>query len=152
MMSTEHSATAGGGGGLFTYALRCAGVVLVILVLLPLYRLLGATDGVPAQRIILNGAELARTMLLFGTFVVLLVAVVLALLLNPEKIEEWCISGGRRLIAIPSARFAWGLALLSAAITLAFSHFVLAGNSTNVDAKVQMLQARFVAAGHLCLL
>jgi hypothetical protein len=116
---------------------------------LPLYRQLGSTDGVLAQRIILNGAELARTMLLFGTLVVLLVAVVLARLLNPDKIAEWCISGGRRLTAIPPARFAWGLALLSAAITLAFSHFVLAGNSTNVDAKVQMLQARFVAAGHL---
>lgn len=147
--SSGHTTAPGGGGGLFTYALRCAGVVLVVLVLLPLYRQLDATDGVLAQRIILNGAELARTMLLFGTLVVLLVAVVLARLLGPDRIEEWCVSAGRRLTAIPSARFAWGLALLSAAITLAFSHFVLAGNSTNVDAKVQMLQARFVAAGHL---
>jgi hypothetical protein len=146
---TGHTTTPSGAGGLFTYARRCAGLVLVTLVLLPLYRQLGSTDGVLAQRIILNGAELARTMLLFGTLVVLLVAVVLARLLNPDKIAEWCISGGRRLTAIPPARFAWGLALLSAAITLAFSHFVLAGNSTNVDAKVQMLQARFVAAGHL---
>jgi hypothetical protein len=116
---------------------------------LPIYRQLDATDGVLAQGIILNGAELARTVLLFGTLVVLLVAVVLARLLDPDKIEKWCIYGGRRLTAIPWTQFAWGLALLSAAITLVFSHFVLAGNSTNVDAKVQMLQARFVAAGHL---
>ena len=144
-----HTTTPRGGGRLFTYALRCAGVALVILVLLPLYRRLDTTDGVLAQGIILSGAELARTVLLFGTLIVLLVAVVLARLLGPDKIEEWCISAGRRLTAIPFTQFAWGLALLSAAITLAFSHFVLEGNSTNVDAKVQMLQARFVAAGHL---
>jgi hypothetical protein len=34
-------------------------------------------------------------------------------------------------------------------VTLAFSHFALAGNPTLIDAMVQMLQARFVAAGHL---
>jgi hypothetical protein len=88
-------------------------------------------------------------MLLFGSLIVILVALVLARLLDPDKIEEWCTSGARRLAAIPSARFVWGLALLSAAVTLAFSHFVLAGKPNLIDAMVQMLQARFVAAGHL---
>jgi hypothetical protein len=146
----DHShSTAAGGGGLFTYALRCTGVVLVILVLLPLYRRLDATDSDLVLRSVLTSAELARTMLLFGSLIVILVALVLARLLDPDKIEEWCTSGGRRLTAIPSARFVWGLALLSAAVTLAFSHFVLAGKPTLIDAMVQMLQARFVAAGHL---
>lgn len=146
---SRHSTAAGGGGRLFTYALRCAGVVLVILVLLPLYRQLDATDGGLVLQSILTYTELARTMLLFGTLIVILVALVLARLLDPDKIEEWCTSAGRRLTAIPSARFVWGLALLSAAVTLAFSHFVLAGKPTVIDAMVQMLQARFVAAGHL---
>jgi hypothetical protein len=144
----SHS-TAAGGGGLFTYALRSTGVVLIILVLLPLYRRLDSSDADRVLRNTLASAELARTMLLFGTLIVILVALVLARLLDPDKIEEWCISAGRRLTAIPSTRFAWGLALLSAAVTLAFSHFVLAGKPTLIDAMVQALQARFVAAGHL---
>jgi len=146
---SRHSTTAGGGGGPFTYALRFTGIALVILVLLPLYRRLDATDSDLVRRSILTSAELARTMLLFGSLIVILVALVLARLLDPDKVEEWCISGGRRLTAIPSARFVWGLAVLSAAVTLAFSHFMLAGKPTLIDAMVQMLQARFVAAGHL---
>lgn len=146
---SRHSTAAGGSGGLFTYALRCAGVVLVILVLLPLYRQLDAADGGLVLRSILTYTELARTMLLYGSLIVILVALVLARLLDPDKIEKWCTSAGRRLVAIPSARFVWCLALLSAAVTLAFSHFVLAGKPTLLDAMVQMLQARFVAAGHL---
>jgi len=88
-------------------------------------------------------------MLSFGTLIVILVALVLARLIDPDKIEKWCTSLGRRLTAIPSTRFAWGLALLSAALTLAFSQFLLAGKPTLIDAMVQAVQARFVAAGHL---
>ncbi|HVS61065.1 MAG TPA: hypothetical protein VHE82_10280, partial [Gemmatimonadaceae bacterium] len=61
---SRHSTAAGGGGGPFTYALRCAGGVLVILVLLPLYRRLDATDSDLVLRSVLTSAELARTMLL----------------------------------------------------------------------------------------
>ena len=137
------------GAGLFTYALRFTGVALVILVLLPLHRLLDSSDADRVLRNVLASAELARTMLSFGTLIVILVALVLARLIDPDKIEKWCTSLGRRLTAIPSTRFAWGLALLSAALTLAFSQFLLAGKPTLIDAMVQAVQARFVAAGHL---
>ncbi|HEY8852987.1 MAG TPA: glycosyltransferase family 39 protein, partial [Gemmatimonadaceae bacterium] len=149
MTSPSMHSTAARGGRLFTYALRCAGLVLVILVLLPLYRRVDTTDGGLVQQSILDAAELARTMLRFGSLIVILVALILARLLDPDKVEEWCISAGRRLTAIPFTRFAWGLGLLSAALTLAFSYFVLAGNPNLIDAMVQMLQARFLAAGHL---
>jgi Dolichyl-phosphate-mannose-protein mannosyltransferase len=145
----RHSTGAGGGAAFFTFALRCTGAALVILVLLPLYRRLDATDSDLVLRSVLTSAELARTMLLFGSLIVILVSLVLARLLDADKLEQWCASVGRRMTAIPFTRFAWGLALLSAALTLAFSHFVLAGKPTLIDAMVQMLQARFVAAGHL---
>lgn len=146
---SRQSIAPGGGVGLFAYALRCAGLVLVILVLFPFYRRLGAAAGGLVLESALVYTELARTMLLFGSLVVILVALVLARLLDPDKIEAWCTSAARHLAAIPSARFVWGLALLSVAVTLAFSHFVLAGKPNNIDAMVQMLQARFVAVGQL---
>jgi hypothetical protein len=136
-------------GRWFINALRVAGLLLVILVLFPLYRQLDVTETDLVLRSILTSAELARTMLVFGTLIVLLVAFVLARLLDPEKIEEWCSVAGRWLASIPSTAFVLGLAIVSALATLAFSYFVLAGKPTLIDAMVQMLQARFVAAGQL---
>ena len=136
-------------GRLITNALRVAGVALVVLVLLPLYRLLDVTESDLVLRSILTSAELARTMLLFGTLIVIMVAFVIARLLDAEKIEEWCRAVGRWLAGIPSSAFVGGVAVLSALLTLAFSYFVLAGKPTLIDAMVQMLQARFVAAGQI---
>src|SRR6202049_3046607 len=85
------------GAAIFTYALRGAGIVLIILVVFPLYRLLDATEGGLVLGSILTFAEVARTMLLYGSLIVILVSLVLARLLDPEKIEEWCASMGRRL-------------------------------------------------------
>ena len=139
----------GGSTGFLTYALRFTGAVLIFLVLFPLYRRLDVTDSDLVLRSVITSAELARTMLLYGSLIVILVALVLSRLLDADKIEEWCALAARRLMAIPFTRFAWGLALLSAVITALFSHFVLAGKPTLIDAMVQMLHARFVAAGHL---
>jgi hypothetical protein len=149
MTTPSRHSTAAAGSGILTYALRCAGAVLIILVIFPFYRQLDASEGRPVLLSILNYAELARTMLLFGSLIVILVAVVLARLLDPDKLEEWCSSAGRRLAAIPPTRFVWALSLLAAGLTLVFSHFVLAGKPTVIDAMVQMLHARFVAAGQL---
>ncbi|MEX2110969.1 MAG: glycosyltransferase family 39 protein [Gemmatimonadaceae bacterium] len=136
-------------GGIPTNVLRVAGAALVILVLFPLYRRLDAIEGRLVLKSILIYTELARTMLLYGSLIVILIALVIARLLDPDRIEEWCASLGRRLAAIPSTRFALGLALLATLVTLGFSYFVLAGKPTVIDAMVQMLQARFVAAGQL---
>jgi hypothetical protein len=137
------------GSATLTIALRAAGVGLVVLVVFPLYRLLDAVEGGLVLNSVLTFAELARTMLLYGSLIVILLSLVLARLLDPEKIEEWCASAGQRLAAIPTPQFVSALAALSAVITLAFSHFALGGNPTLIDAMVQMLQARFVAVGQL---
>lgn len=120
-----------------------------MLVLFPLYRQLDVVEGGLVLQSTRIYADLARTMLLFGSVIVILIALVLTRLVGAGKIEEWCASLARRLAAIPTARFVWGVALLSAAITLAFSHFVLAGKPNLIDAMAQLLHARFVAAGHL---
>jgi len=143
------STAAGRGAAILTYLLRGAGIGLVILVVFPLYRMLDAAEGGLVLNSVLTFAEVARTMLLYGSLIVILVSLVLARLLDPNKIEEWCAAMGRRLVAIPTARFVSVLAVFSAVVTLGFSHFALAGNPTLIDAMVQMLQARFVAVGHL---
>jgi hypothetical protein len=136
-------------GRLITTALRLAGVALVILVLVPFFRQLNVPDRDRVLRSILSSAELARTMLLFGTLIVILTALVLSRVLDAEKIEEWSGVAGRRLAAIPPAAFVWGVAVLAGLATLAFSYFVLAGKPTLIDAMVQTLHARFVAAGQI---
>ncbi len=146
---TSSKPAAGTGPAPLTYALRVAGAALIILVLFPLYRRLEVTESDLVLRSVITSADLARTMLLYGSLIVVLVALVLSRLLDADKIEEWCALAARRLTAIPFTRFAWGLALLSAAITAVFSHFVLAGKPTLIDAMAQMLHARFVAAGYL---
>lgn len=139
----------GGGGAILTYALRATGAALVVLVLFPFYRSLDWEHGGDVLRNVLNAAELARTMLLFGTIIVALVALVVARVLDPEKIEELCASLAQKLVSIPTRKFVWAMALLSALLTLAFSYFVLAGKPNLGDAMVQLIHARYVAAGTL---
>src|SRR6266550_4380841 len=143
------STAVGRGAPIFTYLLHGAGIGLVILVIFPLYRMLDAAEGGLVLNSVLTFAEVARTMLLYGSLIVILVSLVLARLLDPNKIEEWCAAVGRRLVAIPTARFVSVLAVFSAVVTLGFSRLALAGNPTLIDAMGQMLQARFVAVGHL---
>jgi hypothetical protein len=146
---TSSSPSSGTGPSVLTYVLRAAGVALVILVVFPLYRLLNAAEG---GRILGRGvtdADFARTMSVYGSLIVILMSLILARLRDPNEIEEWCASAGRRLTAIPTPQFVLALALLSAIITLAFSHFALGGNPPLIDAMVQLLHARFVAAGSL---
>lgn len=137
------------GSGILNHVLRITGAVLVILVLYPFYRSLDWVNGGDVMRNILNAAELARSMLLFGTIIVALVALVAARLLDPDKIEQLCQSAGQRLAAIPIRRFVWAMAAISALLTLGFSYFVLAGKPNLIDAMVQLVHARYVAAGTL---
>src|ERR1700686_1686558 len=97
------SPAAGRGAAIFAYALRGAGVGLVILVVFPLYRMLDAAEGGLVLNSVLTFAEVARTMLLYGSLIVILVSLVLARLLDPNQIEEWCASVGGLLIVIPPA-------------------------------------------------
>src|SRR5258706_14279749 len=99
------STAAGRGAAIFTYVLRGAGIGLVILVVFPFYRMLDAAEGGLVLNSVLTFAEVARTMLLYGGLIVILVSLVLARLLDPNKIAAWCAALGRTLVSISSAHY-----------------------------------------------
>jgi hypothetical protein len=77
------------------------------------------------------------------------VGVVASRTIDPAAVGRAFAQLGNRLVAIPTLWFAGGLAVLSASLTLAFSLAVLQGKPNLIDAMVQLLHARFLAAGHL---
>ncbi|MFL5469077.1 MAG: hypothetical protein ACJ8AE_04705 [Gemmatimonadaceae bacterium] len=129
------------------YMLRAAGAILILLVVVPAYLLL-ATPGAGAfARGAANTAELSRTMLFAGTLIVLAVGVMTSRFVDASSFDDRLVRTGRRLAAIPTHRFALGAALVAAAISLGFSIFVLDGKPNLIDAMVQLLHAKFWAAG-----
>ena len=142
--------SAGRGSGRFTtYAFRAAGLVLIGLVLVPAYRLL---QGDGAGRFPLGSvaaAELASSLLFFGSLIVIVLAIVFSRLLVPSSIDGALSRLGKTLAAVPLPWFAGGLALMAGAFTLSFSLLVLDGKPNLIDAMVQLVHARYVAAGQL---
>src|SRR4051812_41812702 len=127
--------------------LRAAGAILILLVVVPAYLLL-ATPGAGAfARGAANTAELSRTMLFAGTLIVLAVGVMTSRFVDASSFDDRLVRTGRRLAAIPTHRFALGAALVAAASSLGFSIFVLDGKPNLIDAMVQLLHAKFWAAG-----
>ncbi|HEV2040637.1 MAG TPA: hypothetical protein VGT81_11430, partial [Casimicrobiaceae bacterium] len=120
-----------------------------MLVVVPAYWLL-ATPGVGAfPRGSISAAELSRTMMFAGTIIVLAIGVLASRVVDPSSFEDLLLRIGTRLRGIPIFRFALGAALLSACIAFGFSMLVLEGKPNLIDAMVQLLHARFFAAGHL---
>lgn len=132
-----------------TYARRVVGAVLVLLVVIPAYRLLASPDAGPFILGAIDAAELSRTLLITGALIVVAIGVLGSRVLGPSSAENLVIRLGARLATLPRTGFAFGAALLSASIALAFSVFVLQGKPNLIDAMVQLLHARFFAAGHL---
>jgi hypothetical protein len=131
------------------YALRVAGVVLIALVLFPFYRLLGGPDAGRFPRGAIAAADLSRSLLGLGSFIVIVVAVLASRLLDAAATDRRLAGLGEKLVAIPTLWFAGALAVITLALTFAFSVLVLGGKPNLIDAMVQLLHARFVAAGHL---
>lgn len=132
-----------------TYALRAAGAVLVALVVFPIYRLLDRPDAGLFLRGSIAAAELSRTLLFLGSFIVIVVAIFVSRLLDASAADRTLARLGRKLVAIPTPWFAGGLALIAFVITLGFSLAILEGKPNLVDAMVQLVHARFIAAGQL---
>jgi hypothetical protein len=131
------------------YALRVAGAALALLVVFPFYRLLDTSDAGPFLRGSIAVAELSRTMVFLGLLILAAVGVMASRITNPSAVTNAFARLGNRLAAIPALWFAAGLALLSSCITLVFTLTALDGKPNLVDAMVQLLHARYVAAGQL---
>ncbi len=132
-----------------TYTMRAAGAILVVLVLFPVYRLLNTPDAGLFPRGSVAAAELSRTLLLVGSFIAIVVGVIVSRLLDPAAIERALSRLGTRLANVPIHRFAAMLGVVTALLTLIFSLVVLEGKPNLIDSMVQLTHARFIAAGQL---
>jgi hypothetical protein len=131
------------------YTLRVAGAALVLLVLFPFYRLLDTPDAGPFLRGSIAIAETSWTLVFLGLLILTAAGVMASRITDPSSVTRTLARLGNRIVAIPALWFAAGIALLSAFLTLVFTLTVLHGKPNLVDAMVQLLHARFVAAGQL---
>jgi hypothetical protein len=131
------------------YTLRVAGAALVLLVLFPFYRLLDTPDAGPFLRGSIAIAETSWTLVFLGLLILTAAGVMASRITDPSSVTRTLARLGNRIVAIPALWFAAGIALLSAFLTLVFTLTVLHGKPNLVDAMVQLLHARFLAAGQL---
>jgi hypothetical protein len=129
--------------------MRVAGVALLALVLLPIYRLLESPDAGAFPRGSVAAAELSRTLLLVGSFIAIAAGVLASRLLDPAAIDRVLARLGAKLGSIPTLWYAGGLGVITAVLTLVFSVVVLEGKPNLIDGMVQLTHARFIAAGEL---
>ena len=128
---------------------RVCGAVLAGLVALPVYRLLyGREIGIIGNDILLF-TEQDYSLMLIGAPIALALGMILARVLGRERIEGGLARAGGALTSMPLHWFALGAAALAAVYAAAFSLWVLDGKPNLIDAMVQLLQARFVAAGSM---
>jgi hypothetical protein len=148
-MTANLKADSGRGDRLTVYLFRLAGALLLLLIIVPFYRMVAAADADRIAGDAIDAADLARTLFLLGTLITLTVSVIATRVVDTSGVERLLVKAGRWLAAIPLHWFAGFLAILSALLTLTFSRYVLEGKPNLIDAMVQLTHARFLAAGHL---
>jgi len=135
--------------GAGVYLWRAAGVVLLLLVAVPFYRMANGPDSDRIAGDVVEAANVARTLLLLGTFITLTIGILASKAVDPIRFENRLASAGDRLASISSVRYATSIAVLSSLVCFVFSEAVLQGKPNLIDAMVQLSQARYVAAGKL---
>ena len=128
---------------------RALGVLLIALVVIPFCRLLEGRETGLAGRATVGIMEVYLPLLWTGFAVTLIVGVLAGYLLTPGALERRLAPLGRWLTAPRAAVFGGVAGVLSAALTAAFSLFVLDGKPNLIDAMSQLLHARYLAAGEL---
>src|ERR1700686_475089 len=138
-----------GGDRLTIYFFRITGGLLLLLILVPFYRLVGTEDSDRVARDVIDAADLSRSLFLLGTLITLTIGVLASRVIDSSNLERALQNVERRLVAIPLLWFAGSLALVSGLLSLVFSLSVLEGKPNLIDAMAQLTHARFVAEGHL---
>ena len=136
-------------GGRAGYTWRVYGSLLLVLVAIPFYRFAVGGDSDRIASDVVDAANVARTLLLLGTFIALTVGILASKVLGPLRTENASARAARWLVSLPTSWYAVSLAVVSALLCLAFSLLTLRGKPNLIDAMVQLTQARYVAAGRL---
>jgi len=132
-----------------SYLWRAAGALLLLLIVVPFYRMAMGADSDRIAGDVVDAANVARTLLLLGTFITLTLGILASKVLDPQRFENRVSAAGNWLVSISLPLFAASLGILSALLCFAFSQLILQGKPNLIDAMVQLTQARYVAAGKL---
>ncbi|MEP6549661.1 MAG: hypothetical protein ABJB95_00690 [Gemmatimonadales bacterium] len=132
-----------------TLVSRIAGVLLLLLILVPVYRMVASADSDRIAPDVIDAADVSRTLFLLGTLITLTIGILASRVIDVAALDKAFAKVAGVLDGIPTSLFAASLAVLSALICLVFSTLVLDGKPNLIDAMVQLAHARFVAAGHM---
>lgn len=127
-------------------ARRIIGGSLVLLVVVPVWRLLSLRAG-PAAQDVLRLSDSYAAALTKGSVVVAALACTAALLVSPGTYERPLERLWRSVCSWSGVTYAVLLAILSAILTTAMSFYVWGAKPVLVDALAQFLHARYVAEG-----
>jgi hypothetical protein len=128
---------------------RALGALLALLVIVPAYRLMAHEATGYAGEVVYNWVTLQRDLLLAGMLLLFAPALLAARLLAPERVARIAAVGQAWLLRPGPHAFALAAAIVCGALTLAFSVLVLEARPNQIDSVVQLLHARFWAAGQL---
>jgi len=148
-MKTNQQSSSHVGAADRDYTRRAIGLVLLLLVALPVYRLVGASNTNKIASDVTDAADVSRTLLLLGTLIALIFGIAASRFLERLDVEGKAAGFGHWLVSFRLPRYALILALISALICLGFSIIVLDGKPNLIDAMVQLTQARYAAAKQL---
>lgn len=127
---------------------RVCGAILVALVALPVYRLLRDREiGLMGADVLLV-ADQDRALLIMGTPIVLVLALIIARFVGVARVETLASRVGSKLRDVPAKKYALALGIIAALYSAAFSLWLLDGKPNLIDSMTQLLHARFVAGGN----
>jgi hypothetical protein len=148
-MTAKVKAEQTNGSRFSTYLFRLIGVVLLLMIVAPVYRLVAISDQDRSAAHIVDTANVASTLMLLGTLITLTIGVLASRVVDPLRLERFLQNAGRRLVSIPLPWFALSLALVSGFLCFVFSVSVLESKPNLIDAMTQLTHARYLAAGQL---
>lgn len=130
---------------------RLTGWMLLGLSLTPLHRLLSPIRAGPAGVATRASAEATWASGLFGTLIIVGLAVILSGAGGAERVRKGVGAAGDWLCRLGTTQFAAAMAGLSGLLCAGLAIAIHGGLPTSVDEMVQLLHARAIAGGHLTL-
>jgi hypothetical protein len=127
---------------------RLTGASLVILVVVPFWRLL-SSQTTPIARETTRLTDSYAVFTLRGTALVVALAAVVALLVRPETFERPLRRAAKYLCSWSTARYALAVGSLSGVMTAGLSYYVWRTKPVLIDALAQFIHARYLAEGML---